>query len=149
ENVPGVLASIAALTACETAIANQEQTVREQWRDEFEQQLSVALPAVRILGRDDLRLWNTSMLILPDVNCAFRWVVKLDKEGFAVSTGSACASGIEKLSHVLTAMGLTQSEISNAIRISSGWQTSKEDWDRLLTCILEVAASTRQQLRQE
>jgi len=79
------------------------------------------------------RLWNTVSAIMPEVSdCRQRWVVKLDKLGCAVSTGSACASGKEEISHVLDAMDVMKENASRALRFSSGWETVGEDWDRLL-----------------
>ncbi|MDB6026886.1 MAG: Cysteine desulfurase [Verrucomicrobiales bacterium] len=142
ENVPGVLAMMAALVIRETGLAKNQHAERQAWRDQFERSLNSALPAVRVLGSNQPRLWNTSMVILPDTKCAFRWVVKLDKQGFAVSTGSACASGTEQPSHVLDAMDLSPSEITNTVRFSAGWETSEGDWKRLLECIVSVALSS-------
>ena len=71
----------------------------------------------------------------------------LDKAGFAVSTGSACASGREEASHVLNAMGYSEAESSRALRFSSGWETPREDWQSLLKGLeavyAEVAAPAR------
>ena len=51
--------------------------------------------------------------------------------GFAVSTGSACSSGKEAPSHVLTAMGVDAHETDRVVRFSSGWETTAEDWQAL------------------
>jgi cysteine desulfurase len=91
------------------------------------------------LGAGEGRLWNTvSALMLGD--CRARWVVKLDKAGFAVSTGSACASGKEAPSHVLKAMGVADDETDRVVRFSSGWETTAEDWQTLSKGVAEVAA---------
>ena len=68
---------------------------------------------------------------MPQTDCRQRWVVKLDKLGFAVSTGSACASGKEKPSHVLAAMALSAAEAGRVLRLSSGWETAAADWTAL------------------
>ncbi|MGB8169429.1 MAG: hypothetical protein WCF18_18160, partial [Chthoniobacteraceae bacterium] len=59
-------------------------------------------------------------------------VVKLDKLGFAVSTGSACASGKEESSHVLRSMGTGPEKAARVLRFSSGWETRPADWQELL-----------------
>ena len=59
-------------------------------------------------------------------------LMALDLESIAVSSGSACSSGAFKPSHVLTAMGATEEEAKNAIRISMGWNTSQDDIDRFV-----------------
>src|SRR5260370_30583435 len=72
-----------------------------------------------------------------------RWVVKLDILGFAVSTGSACASGKEEPSHVLAAMGYAPNEASRVLRFSSGWETTSADWGALLRGLTEVHSASR------
>jgi cysteine desulfurase len=62
-------------------------------------------------------------------------VVQLDKLGFAVSTGSACASGKGKPSHVPLAMGVDPSKSDRMLRFSAGWDTIEEDWRQLLEAV--------------
>ena len=153
ENVAGVLAMIAALEPREQALKTGAASERMAWRAEFEEALIRALPGAQILGASDgsdmsdssdrsdssdssdppARLWNTVSAIMPALpDCRQRWVVKLDRLGFAVSTGSACASGKEQTSHVLGAMGFPASAASRALRFSSGWETKRSDWQALL-----------------
>jgi len=75
---------------------------------------------------------------MPQADCQQRWVVKLDKAGFAVSTGTACASGKEKPSHVLDAMGFGPHQSGRMLRFSSGWQTKQEEWNHLLEAVVNV-----------
>ena len=132
ENVPGVLAMLAALDGCQPRTAEDRL-----W---FESELLAALPAVRLLGSRDAVLWNTVCAIMPESpDCRRRWVVVLDRLGLAVSTGSACASGKEKPSHVLLAMGLSAGEAGRALRFSSGFSTTRADWAQLLAAIQAAA----------
>lgn len=135
ENVAGVLSMIAALAEREAALASDTIIEREAWRNAFAGNLADAT----ILGKGEGRLWNTVSALLPG-DCRARWVVKLDKAGFAVSTGSACASGKEAPSHVLTAMGLAADETDRVVRFSSGWETTADDWQALAKGVAEVAA---------
>jgi cysteine desulfurase len=140
ENVPGVVAMLAALEHRERAIAADEHRPREGWQATFERELRAALPGVEVIGAGTGRLWNTTSALMPEVDCQQRWVVKLDKLGFAVSTGSACSSGREKPSHVLLAMNRTPAEASRALRFSSGWETSESAWSELLAGLKRVQA---------
>jgi cysteine desulfurase len=58
----------------------------------------------------------------------------LDKEGIAVSTGSACSSNSPERP-VLQAMGLDEKAMLEGIRISQGWSTETADLDALLAGI--------------
>jgi cysteine desulfurase len=140
ENVAGVLAMLAALEWSEAQIAAGGEGQRQALRDRFVAALTAALPGVRLNGAGVVRLWNTVSVVMPEAGCRQRWVVKLDKAGFAVSTGSACASGSEQPSSVLTAMGLSPAEAARAVRISSGWSTAEADWITLLKAMVEIQA---------
>jgi cysteine desulfurase len=133
ENVPGILAMIAALDAREAALAAGGAEERTRWRGRFCAALAERLPGAEIIGAGAERLWNTVSAAMPALDdCRQRWVVKLDRLGFAVSTGSACASGREKPSHVLSALGIPPEKAGRVLRFSSGWETGAEEWERLL-----------------
>lgn len=132
ENVAGVLSMVAALRAREGLCATKANEERARWRNEFEATLQDALPGCEVVGAKVPRLWNTVSALMPEADCQQRWVVKLDRFGFAVSTGSACSSGREKPSHVLSAMGYAPGQAGRVLRFSSGWEMKREDWLALL-----------------
>lgn len=53
--------------------------------------------------------------------------VRLSEAGICVGIGAACASGDNAPSHVLAAMGLTEKEAAETLRISMGRGTGEED----------------------
>ncbi len=133
ENVAGVLAMVAALEERVATVTPQGIAERLALRTDFEASLRRVLPGAEIVGGLAERLWNTVSAVMPEVaDCRQRWVVKLDKLGFAVSTGSACASGKEQTSHVLAAMGMASAQAARVLRFSSGWETRPADWQELL-----------------
>jgi cysteine desulfurase len=136
ENVAGILAMSAALAEREAQWSDGGAAEREAMRVDFEVELSRALPGSEVIGAPSARLWNTVSAVMPEVpDCRHRWVVKLDKLGVAVSTGSACASGKERISHVLTAMGLKDRAAGRVLRFSGGWETRAEDWKALASAL--------------
>ncbi len=131
ENLAGVVSMMAALKVRETALANHEEQTRFHWKRRFEHELLRQIPDALLVGGNAERVWNTVLALMPEADGRERWVVKLDKAGFAVSTGSACASGREEPSHVLTAMGYSPGEAGRALRFSSGWETTESEWESL------------------
>lgn len=138
ENVAGVLAMAAALEERESLLSADWMDSRRKWQRQFEESILEFLPETQILGRRAPRLWNTILMVMPACGCRFRWVVKLDRLGFVVSTGSACASGKEKPSHVLEAMQRSASESGRTIRCSSGPETSEQEWSALAASLSQV-----------
>ena len=59
----------------------------------------------------------------------------LSDQAVYVSRGSACASGGQKSSPVLQAMGVPAAVAGGAFRVSTGWSTTEADVDRLLDCL--------------
>jgi cysteine desulfurase len=138
ENVAGVLAMIAALEVRERQLAGMPNQDGPGLRQAFERDMILALPSTEIIAAPSPRLWNTVSALMPETDAPQRWVVKLDKLGFAVSTGSACASGKEEPSHVLRAMGHSPGQAARALRFSAGWETSADDWQALLEALQSV-----------
>jgi len=143
ENVAGALALVAALESREQSIRNSEAAVRRSWRERFEAALIQELPGTEILGQGRDRLWNTVAALMPDCEGPHRWLVKLDKHGFAASAGSACSSGREKPSPVLLAMGYEPLEAGRVLRFSSGWESRLEDWMALIEALKSVGRELR------
>lgn len=70
-------------------------------------------------------------------------LIRLDLEGISVSAGSACASGSLKPSHVLRAMGWTEEETREVIRVSFGRSTTRDDVDRFIQAWRRMASGAR------
>ena len=138
ENVAGILAMLAALDAREALFSTDEHRKRVEWRKAFEKRVVSDLPRSEVVGAGQERLWNTVSALMPEADSQLRWVVKLDKLGFAVSTGSACSSGKEEPSHVIAAMGYSPREARRVLRFSSGWETTEDHWNALLEGLQKV-----------
>jgi len=67
----------------------------------------------------------------------------LDREGFSVSTGSACQAGVAESSHVLAAMGVPAAEARGALRFTLGHETTPAEVDALLAVLPGVLATAR------
>lgn len=136
ENLPGVLAMVALLEKRE----QEMEATAAVWvvaRQVFEHTLRQAIPGLRIVGEKADRLGNTVSLIMPKFP-GTRWVAQLDKLGYAVSTGSACATGKEGPSHVMAALGLTPEEAKRAVRVSAGWTTQADAWKGLAAAFVKA-----------
>ncbi|MFA6287780.1 MAG: aminotransferase class V-fold PLP-dependent enzyme [Opitutaceae bacterium] len=141
EDFPGIAAMAAALAEAEQKKVFQE-TERLRWRADFERAVALAVPGVRVVAAGADRLWNTVSLVMPFADNT-RWVARLDKRGFQVSTGSACATGKDGPSHVLAAMGYAPEESRRVVRVSAGWGTTEADWRALAAALGEVASELR------
>ncbi|MGN6347139.1 MAG: cysteine desulfurase family protein [Candidatus Nitrosocosmicus sp.] len=71
-------------------------------------------------------------------------LIKLDENGIACSTGSACSSNKkQKASHVLKAIGLTYQEITGSIRFSIGYQNTIEEIENTVTKLKYIVEDLR------
>ena len=70
-------------------------------------------------------------------------LISLDLEGIAVSTGSACASGSLKASHVLIAMGIKKEIAHNSIRFTLGKNNTQQEIKKLLKILPPIIKRIR------
>jgi cysteine desulfurase len=135
ENYPGIEAMRVAWHWVNARLPEFSQ--RSSWRDSFEETMLKSFPDMKILGFAVPRLWNTSTFVMPDYE-NLRYVGKLDKLGFEVSTGSACSSGLSKLSSIPLAMGFSEAETKRLIRVSSYADQSEENWQALASAFAQA-----------
>ncbi|POY03126.1 cysteine desulfurase [Mycobacterium kansasii] len=67
----------------------------------------------------------------------------LDMQGIYVSTGSACHAGHDAVSHVLTAMGLTERAARSTVRFSLGPEVTPDDIDRVVSVTTQAVQRLR------
>lgn len=125
--------------ACELAVERREaEMVRQaKLRDELDVAL-VALGAT-IFGRASERLGGTTFFAFPGID-GETLVGKLDREGFACASGSACSSADPEPSKTLLAMGVDPDLARNAVRVSLGRGTTATDVARFAN-VLRVQVS--------
>lgn len=77
---------------------------------------------------------------------AERLIYKLEDEEIYVSTGAACAASKGEKSHVLSAIGLTDSEIAGSLRISFGAENTESD---IKTAAEKISEAVLQELKRK
>ncbi len=99
---------------------------------------------------DDFEMFGNLENQLPNtINLGFKGVrgenllIALDIAGFAVSTGSACSSGSQLPSHVLSAIKVPQELVDSSIRISLGRENTSEEIDKFGVKVVELVNEMR------
>lgn len=101
-----------------------------------------ARPDALIFGGDaSVRLPNTLQFAIAGWD-GEALLMALDRKGFAVSSGSACASGSGEPSHVLLAMGHDRVTAKGAIRASFGKDNGPADVDGFLAALAQIMAES-------
>jgi cysteine desulfurase len=70
-------------------------------------------------------------------------IMLLDAAGVDASTGSACSAGVNRASHVLTAMGVEVHTARGALRLTTGPATTDADIDRICALLPGVVEQAR------
>jgi cysteine desulfurase len=102
-----------------------------------------AIPNVTVNGHRERRLSNNVHLTVSGVE-AESLVLFLDSLGYAVGSGSACASGGHKASPVLIAMGRSEREAFSVVRITVGKDNTAEEVDGFLEAFATAVAQLRE-----
>lgn len=139
ENVPAIVGfgEACRLLALEGGLAPEVEKLREQlW-----QTLS-SIPGVHRHGSATACLPNTLNLRFEGVR-GEALVAALDLAGIAVSAGSACAAGAGEPSHVLQALGCTESESRDGVRFSLGRGNTAGEVAAVTEAVREAVARIR------
>ena len=140
-NVAGIVGLGKACTLAKMATDELNTRVRSL-RDQLEKGILEKIEETSVNGSTIHRLPHLS-------NISFRHLegeallIALDFHGVAVSTGSACSSGVVEPSHVLIAIGTPPSLRNSAIRFSLSRMNTKED----ISCLLQILPPIVERIR--
>lgn len=134
ENLAAIVGFGAAAELAHIELAARRRHLLEL-RGRFEERLAQELPQAVIFAAGAERLPNTVFMAVPGVE-GQTLLQALDRQGIAVSSGSACGSEQTEPSSVLKAMGVDNDLALGAIRISLGKDSTEGDIDALAGCLV-------------
>lgn len=142
ENVPGI---VGFGKACELATKRMSQYQEHVTglRDYVIERVLKEIPRSRLNGLRTERIPNNAHFTFFGVN-GEDLIIKLDENGVAASTGSACSVKKQKQSHVLKAMGFSYEEITGSLRLSFGMHHSRDEVDRAVDILSNVVKELRE-----
>ncbi|SFJ07521.1 cysteine desulfurase family protein [Thermoflavimicrobium dichotomicum] len=142
-HVPGIagMAKAVVLTEQQTNFLARCQ----EWKESFLDHITSKLQPVLVNG--DVTGEGTAPYIIslsfPGLKSEVL-VHALEEEGVFVSSKSACSSKLETPSRVLKAMGRTDQEALSSIRISMGYDTTKEEIEQCAEALIRVVPKLQQ-----
>ncbi len=141
ENLPYIVGMAAAL---ELAQADREAESHRlgELRERLARGLLSAIPDAEITGDPIRRLPGHLSMIIPGVE-AEHLLIALDLAGIAASSGSACASGSPRPSHVLLAMGYSPTDALGALRLTLGRENTIADVDAVVEKLPKIVQRLR------
>ncbi len=140
-NAPSIVAFAA---AAEYAITNMKVNFAKirELRDYFIAGLKSAVSDVSINSVLDPALPGIVNATFPGTE-SDALLLLLDTEGISASAGSACSAGVPRPSHVLVALGLSESDADASLRISIGTTNTKAEIDQVLAVMPSVVERAR------
>ena len=141
ENVPGI---VGIAKACEIAMTEMEERMKKETelRDYLIERILKEIPYTRLNGHSRKRLPN-------NVNISFQFVegesilIMLVMAGICASSGSACTSGSVDPSHVLLAIGLPHEIAHGSLRLTLGYENTKEEMDTVVDNLKRIITNLR------
>jgi cysteine desulfurase len=139
ENIAGCIGLAAALEIAQSD--RHDETIRLQrlQRTTFERLLQ-KIPSLQINGSRRNRLPNNIHITLPGSDNE-RLLVQLEEKGVLAAAGSACSASSEEPSHVLKAIGLTDSQAQASLRFSMGRGTTEPMMAQLVNNLSDLYTS--------
>ncbi len=140
ENVPGVVGFAKACELAKTSMSGEGKRLAGL-RDRLVKGV-LKLPDTRLNGHPTRRVPGNANFSFSFIE-GESLILRLDENGIAASTGSACSTRELTPSHVLTAIGLGQMEAHGSLRLTLGKQNTKEDVDYVLRVLPGIVGELR------
>ena len=142
ENVAYIVAMAVALELAQAERASEAARLAAL-RDRLIAGVLAGVPDSYLTGHPTERMANHASFVVRGIE-AEGMLIGLDMAGICASSGSACTSGAQEPSHVLTAMGVSRREAVGHLRLSLGHSNSDAHVDRLLDVLPPLVARLRE-----
>ena len=140
-NAPGIISFAAAAANAVDNRKERELKIREL-KSELIQTIKKNIPDAWVNGDQVKSLPGIVSITFPKTDSE-GLLLLLDGEGIACSTGSACSAGVQRPSHVLIAMGLTEDETTSTLRFSLSYSNTINEIAKLGSVIATVVARSK------
>ena len=139
ENIYGIVGLAKALEMAYAEMEQHQQHI-QGLKTYMIAQLKESIPGVEFNGETspETSLYTVLNVSFPEMEMADMLLFNLDIAGISASGGSACSSGSDIGSHVLTAIGVSPSRPS--VRFSFSKNTTKEEIDYTVAKVRELCA---------
>ncbi len=139
-NLPGIVGLGEACRLRTAEMAVDEADIGQK-RDYLQSRLQAQIPDLVINGDLQNRLAGNLHISIPGIpNSA---IMARVRHTLAISTGSACSSGVEAPSHVLRAMGLAESVVEGALRLGLGKFSTDDDLDQAAEILAQAVQAIK------
>ncbi len=139
-NVPGIVGFAKAVEICMKNMKTEGLRISKM-RDKLIKEV-LKIKGTRLNGHPKKRLPNNANFSFSGIE-GESILFKLDCQGIAISTGSACSSPKLEPSHVLLAMGMKHEEAHGSMRVSLGRWTTEAEIDSLIKILPGVINKLR------
>lgn len=140
-NAPSIVSFAAAASDAQINRKARELMIRNL-KQELIQTIKKNVPEIRVNGDLEKSLPGIISITFPKTDSE-GLLLLLDAEGIACSTGSACSAGVQRPSHVLMAMGLSEDETTSTLRFSLSHLNTINEIARLGSVIASVVARSK------
>lgn len=130
--------------ACQLAQENMKQNILhlQNIRNNLIAKVMKEIPLVTLNGHSHQRIANNAHFTFLGVN-GEDLIIKLDENGIAASTGSACSVRVQKESHVLKAMGFSHDQIAGSLRLTVGISNTDSEIEKTVEILKKVVKELR------
>ena len=128
-----------AITLATENLAENAEKVKKL-RDLFVKRVKRELPFVVYNGEETLRLPQNANFTFPFTE-GDALVMALDIAGVACSSGAACSSGSLEPSHVMKAIGYSDSDAKRSVRFSFGKDNTEEEINYVVNKLVELSGT--------
>ena len=141
ENVPGIVGLGQAIEEATEKLQDHAQR-SQALRNRLINGILEQIPDTYLNGTMEERLPNNCSILFDRID-GEALLLRLDLAGIAASSGSACTSGSQQISHVLRAIGMTDTQAKGSLRLTVGCENTEAEIDETVNVLKIIVDDLR------